>query len=166
MKKNGFTLVELLAVIAILGVISVIAIPAVMDMFNNSIDHTMKVQEQGMLDAGNLFVQDSCGRNAINKDRKAICNAGISGKKAYIVSDILTKFGYIDPMYFRESVACMGFVEYDYDSSTGKFSNGKSYVYCGDGTDYHTDQKEASPKHPLNEIKSIYQTYYNKEIIL
>ncbi len=36
MKKNGFTLVELLAVIAILAILVIIALPNVMNMFNNA----------------------------------------------------------------------------------------------------------------------------------
>ena len=36
MKKKGFTLVELLAVIAILAILVIIALPNVMSMFNNA----------------------------------------------------------------------------------------------------------------------------------
>ena len=36
MKKKGFTLVELLAVIAILAILVIIAMPNVLDMFNKA----------------------------------------------------------------------------------------------------------------------------------
>ena len=35
-NKNGFTLVELLAVIAILAILVIIALPNVLEMFNNA----------------------------------------------------------------------------------------------------------------------------------
>ena len=35
-KRNGFTLVELLAVIVVLAIIMIIAIPAVLDVMNNA----------------------------------------------------------------------------------------------------------------------------------
>ena len=40
MKKRGFTLVELLAVIAILAILVIIALPNVMGMFNNAKKNT------------------------------------------------------------------------------------------------------------------------------
>lgn len=168
MKKNGFTLVELLAVIAILGVIMVIAIPNVMDMFNSGVDKTMTIQENNMLDAANLFTQDNCGRNAISRDRKAICTAAISGNKAYFVTDVITKFDYMDPIKHKGATDCKGYVEFTYNSSTGKFTDGKTYVYCGDGTlsgtVYFTGKDENNSADILNRIKSTYSTYLAKEI--
>ena len=49
MKKNAFTLVELLAVIIILSIISIIAIPVVIDIINNSKNKSEK-------EAVNLYV--------------------------------------------------------------------------------------------------------------
>ena len=40
MKRKGFTLVELLAVIAILAILTVIAVPNVLKMYNNSFSYT------------------------------------------------------------------------------------------------------------------------------
>jgi prepilin-type N-terminal cleavage/methylation domain-containing protein len=44
MKKNGFTLVELLAVIAILAILVIIALPNVMNMFNSAKESTFTTE--------------------------------------------------------------------------------------------------------------------------
>ncbi|MGM9877381.1 MAG: type II secretion system protein [Bacilli bacterium] len=49
MKKKGFTLVELLAVIAILAILVVIAMPNVLGMFNSSKKNTFKTEVQSIL---------------------------------------------------------------------------------------------------------------------
>lgn len=59
-KKNGFTLVELLAVIVVLAIIMVIAIPSVLDTMNSArrsafIEYAMKV----VRDTQNNYVTDS-----------------------------------------------------------------------------------------------------------
>lgn len=59
-KKNGFTLVELLAVIVVLAIIMVIAIPSVLDTMNSArrsafVEYAMKV----VRDTQNNYVTDS-----------------------------------------------------------------------------------------------------------
>ena len=49
MKKKGFTLVELLAVIAILAILVVIAMPNVLGMFNSSKKNTFVTEVQNIL---------------------------------------------------------------------------------------------------------------------
>ena len=44
MKKKGFTLVELLAVIAILAILVVLAFPNIIDMFNTSKKNSFAVE--------------------------------------------------------------------------------------------------------------------------
>ena len=51
MKKNGFTLMELLAVIAITAVLSVIAIPTILNLYNKSVKNAFQVQSQAVVKA-------------------------------------------------------------------------------------------------------------------
>lgn len=66
MKKNnqGFTLVELLAVIAILAVIATIAYPLITNTINSSKKNLSKNQEKMILEAARLYaiknVSESC----------------------------------------------------------------------------------------------------------
>ena len=65
MKKKGFTLVELLAVIAILAILVVIAMPNVLGMFNSSKKNTFVTEVQNILkQAATDYVQDSLNYNA------------------------------------------------------------------------------------------------------
>lgn len=76
MKKEGFTLVELLAVIAILAILVVIALPNVLDMFNSAKQNTFATevqtvlktaQQQYVLDSGSYkgyTHKTTCGTNA------------------------------------------------------------------------------------------------------
>ena len=50
MKKNGFTLVELLAVIAILAILVIVAMPNVIDMFNQAKQNTFVTEVQKYMD--------------------------------------------------------------------------------------------------------------------
>ena len=49
-KKNGFTLVELLAVIAILAILVIVAMPNVIDMFNQAKQNTFVTEVQKYMD--------------------------------------------------------------------------------------------------------------------
>ncbi len=71
MKKKGFTLVELLAVIAILAILVIIALPNVMSLFNEAKENSFKnelkeifktAQEQWMTDSMVETQQISYGR--------------------------------------------------------------------------------------------------------
>lgn len=49
MKKNGFTLVELLAVIVITAVLAVIAVPSILKLYNNSLKNSFKTESLAVL---------------------------------------------------------------------------------------------------------------------
>ena len=51
MKKKGFTLVELLAVIAILAILVIVAMPNVLGMFNQAKSSTFVTEVQEYLNA-------------------------------------------------------------------------------------------------------------------
>ena len=60
MKKRGFTLVELLAVIAILAILVIVAMPNVIDMFNSAKADTFVTEVQKYMDsAKTAFVSDA-----------------------------------------------------------------------------------------------------------
>jgi len=62
MKKKGFTLVELLAVIAILAILVIIALPNVLGMFNQAKKNTFVTEVQSIYSTGETqFVSDSMG---------------------------------------------------------------------------------------------------------
>ena len=60
MKKKGFTLVELLAVIAILAILVIIALPNVLSMFTDAKKSTFKTEVQSIFkQAQTDFIEDS-----------------------------------------------------------------------------------------------------------
>lgn len=58
MKKNAFTLVELLAVIVILAVLGVITIPKVVDTINNNRNKSYKEIEHRLENAASKYILD------------------------------------------------------------------------------------------------------------
>lgn len=85
MKKNGFTLIEIIAVVAILGFLAIVAIPNIIKLFSRSTEETMKIQETNVLDAAKLFVEDYC-RNPIDNAKLTTCNN--SKKTLFIYGDV------------------------------------------------------------------------------
>lgn len=59
MKRNGFTLVEVLAVIIILGIIGVIVMPAVTGSINDSKDELYNMQISNIIEAGKTWSADN-----------------------------------------------------------------------------------------------------------
>ena len=73
MKKKGFTLVELLAVIAILAILVIIALPNVLSMFNSAKKSTFKTEVQSIFkQAQTDFINDSIN----NSGPKWYCSGG------------------------------------------------------------------------------------------
>jgi prepilin-type N-terminal cleavage/methylation domain-containing protein len=80
MKKKGFTLVELLAVIAILAILVIIALPNVLGMFNQAKKNTFVTELQSIYDtASTQFVSDSMGD--MSKWSNGITYARIGGTR-------------------------------------------------------------------------------------
>ena len=70
MKKKGFTLVELLAVIAILAILVIIALPNVMGMFNQAKHNSFNTEVKNILkQAGQQWVTDG----SMNSTTGALC---------------------------------------------------------------------------------------------
>ncbi len=60
MKKNGFTLIELIAAIAIIAVITLMVVPNVISIFNKSKRSILDTQISNIKDASLLYVNDFC----------------------------------------------------------------------------------------------------------
>lgn len=58
MKKNGFTLVEVLAVISILGVVMVFVVPNLISAFYKSRDILSDYEKNTIIDAGKMYIED------------------------------------------------------------------------------------------------------------
>ena len=74
MKRKGFTLVELLAVIAILAILTVIAVPNILKMFNNSKKNTFIVQARKTANISQDYLTTS-------KKTSFDCNDLLTGQK-------------------------------------------------------------------------------------
>lgn len=134
--KKGFTLVELIAVIAIIGLLSIMIIPNIIDLFNKSNNDSMKIVENEVLDAANLYIEDYC-KNPIDDTYRTLCNTdkkSIGSNKIYLCLNTLQTRKVIKEVYFKGSISCKGIVVYDYEDN--KYKNGKTYLYCGN--DYTT----------------------------
>ena len=67
MKKRGFTLVELLAVIAILAILVLISLPNVVGMFNNAKKSTFMTEAQSLYkEATNKYIQETMKGNKVS----------------------------------------------------------------------------------------------------
>lgn len=143
--KKGFTLIELLAVIAIIGVLAVIVIPNVAKSYENSLIKLMETEENNMVTASDLFLEDYC-ISPISSEYSCPNTYVKATKTGYICLSRLqqnaidSNQGYIDSIKFK-SEECYGFVFYSIENSS---SIKKAYLFCGynsnDGTyEYATD---------------------------
>ena len=68
MKKKGFTLVELLAVIAILAILVIIAMPNVLDMFNKAKKDAFETEVKTIIKTTEKqWISDSMGKPGVNE---------------------------------------------------------------------------------------------------
>ncbi len=123
-RKNGFTLVEVLAVIALIGVLMVLIMPRLSDLFLGSVDRTMKVQENEIKDAGLMYLEDYC-KNRIGNN---VCSGTITrnnetNKYSGYVSLETLENGYIDDVSLQ-GVDCTGCVIYEENKAS-------AYLMCG-----------------------------------
>ena len=147
MKNKGFTLVELIATITILGIIALIAMPSVMKSFNKSKNQTMVIQENKLIEAGDILVDDYC-KSAINKKYKELCDvyyqeldkSSLSEEEKdllnsnniykYICVDDIKKLEYYTEDLKYGATPCQGVVVYEIDSKTKMQKESYTYVKC------------------------------------
>ena len=72
MKTKGFTLIELLAAIAIIGLLALITVPNVIEKYNSSKLGAMIIQENKLVESGDILVNDYC-KDPINRDYQKKC---------------------------------------------------------------------------------------------
>lgn len=131
MKKNGFTLTEILVVLALIGLLLVIVVPRIGNSLNKGTEKAMKVQEGELKDAGLMFLEDMC-KNPIEKGK---CPATIKYNNTtntysgYVLLNTLLSEKYIDEIKLDKQ-ACNACVKYSNNEA-------KAYIKCG--TAYTTE---------------------------
>ena len=156
-NRKGFTLVEIVAAIAIMAIIGLIAAPAVIKKFNSSRIQAMAIQENKLVEAGDILLDDYC-KDAIDYDKKRKCkfyyqDLPLSDEDKTNYSDIIKDnkiYKYIcvsdikDLDYYSEELVysgtpCQGVVIYEIDKKSNLTSDSYSYVKCEDA--YKTQDK-------------------------
>ena len=142
--KKGFTLIEILVAITIIGILAILIIPNIVDSFNEANSNTMKIQENQVLDAAKLYLEDYC-RHPISSEYKNTCNSTkilfkTSGntETSYICMNSIKTAGYLeDDVLYGGTTKCDGFVTLENKSGTASYTNIKTYLKCGN--DYETE---------------------------
>ena len=148
MNKKGFTLVELLAVIVIIGILGIITVPNVLEYFNESKRQAMIVQENKLVESGDILVRDYC-KNPVNSEYQLQCDElykhlNNEADEEIIDNDDSTYTRYIcvstlkDKDYYSEKLQysgedCDGVVVYRIDEDTDIQKDSFSVVKCGSG---------------------------------
>ena len=92
LNNNGFTLVEILAVITILSLLMVCVVPNFLSLLNKSKASTIDIQKQMIISAARLYVEDC--NNLQNKN--VTCNFTVTDGKTIIDLNDLISNGYIN----------------------------------------------------------------------
>ena len=125
MKKNGFTLTEILVVLALIGLLLVIVVPRISNSLNKGTDKAMKVQEGELEDTGLMFLEDMC-KNPIDKGKCPITikyNNTTNTYSGYVLLNTLVSEKYIDEIKLDKQ-ACNACVRYTDNEA-------KAYIKCG-----------------------------------
>jgi len=131
MKKNGFTLMELLAVIAIIGILVLLIVPNVLKTYNESIIKSLEVEEGVIVDAANIFLEDYC-ISPIDDDHSSQCPSTYKNDRYLALEDLKD---YITKELKYKGQKCNGIVIYN------EKKEGKTYLACGSNEEdgYFTD---------------------------
>ena len=141
MNKKGFTLVEIIATIVIIAVVGLIAVPGVIKSFNNSRIYSIKIQENNLVQSGDLLLDDYC-KDSINKYNKDKCDMYYQelvltdiekeNNKDFLSNEKIYKYICVDDIkslkYYTEELKfsgepCNGVVIYEIDKKTNMKSD-------------------------------------------
>ena len=138
MKKRGFTLVELLAVIAILAILVIIALPNVMGMFNNAKKNTFLTEIKKIYrGAEQAYVKDSFDTSGTKVYSK--CSSGCTNELDMSIRD--------DLEYYIEVNSQGKIIKY--------YVKDNSFQFSHDGEMSITDIKDAQDISSLSESEKI-----------
>ncbi len=150
MNKKAFTLIELIAVIVIIGILGIITVPNVLEYFTESKIEAMIIQENKLVESGDILVRDYC-KNPINDDYQLQCDEFYKGIKTedesvidnnektytrYICLSKLKELNYYSETLQYSKTECNGAVVYIIDEDTDIQKESFSVVKCGN--DYKT----------------------------
>lgn len=122
-NKNGFTLVEVLAVIVLIGALMLIVVPNVTSIFEGSVNKAMQVQENEIEDAALAYLEDYC-KNPIGRNRCTLTRNTDYTYSGSINLSTLISNEYIDTVKARDAL-CIGYV-------TITNNKARAYITCGD----------------------------------
>ena len=91
-SKNGFTLVELLAVIVVLAIVMLIALQAVLPAMNSARRQTFAIEANGAIDAANTYFMSSMWTPDAGRDQLPVED----GSTVCVELDVLYSAGYTE----------------------------------------------------------------------
>ena len=120
MKKNGFTLIELVTVIALLSIVAVVLIPKISDMFQTSKADQLEEVRQEVVTATEVYLNSSCGSGNYNRLIKednikiylsSISDCGLIENKIY--NPMSGEYFDIDNEYVDVFIDEVGMIDYN-----------------------------------------------------
>ena len=127
-KKNGFTLVEIIAAVIVMGIIAIIAVPSVIRYINDSTETTFLSYEHSMREAAKNHVIKCIS------DNDPSCLLPEQGEKKIVYLSDLVNSGYIDEFKDPNSENfCESEISYIEISNSGNADfQYTACLYCGD----------------------------------
>lgn len=119
MKKNGFTLVELITVIALLSIIGIVLFPKISQAFKTSKADQLEEVRQEVANATEVYLNSSCGSKTYNtliEDEmvkiylSSISDCGLIDNKIY--NPVSGEYFDIDNEYVEVVIDEVGMIDY------------------------------------------------------